>query len=193
MLGSKYNFTTSGAVADSIKVYETGTTAKIAFISDSVLTSLPEITIQFTPKDNGQKFTDKLLVTDSLEIRQVLFEHLGNALPLSNQFYSIKNNEISFFPGQKILKSDVLILGIKGNVRIPGEDIIISGLEKFTGANMIVYNANNRTSPIRTISGTLKWDCKDNTGTSVTPGVYLLVININDGSGKVLNNQIIIK
>ena len=114
--------------------------------------------------------------------------------PLNSQFYFIKSfNELFIRKSNSLPPGNVKIEGISGVVKIPDQSIIVTGLDLYPDATLEIYNVNDRSIPVKTISYPLIWDGTDENDNAVIPGVYQLTIKLNDGSNKKYNGQIIIK
>lgn len=192
-LGDRYTYQVKGAVMDSTIIFQTGNINMVEIVKKQENSTLNEVLLDFTSKKDNEKFRLTLVVSESLEIQNVLINDNGNLVPLGTNFFSVKNSQLVLYSSQKYYASDVKLKGIKGITKIAGEDVVITGLENVPTAKLTIYNIKELDTPIRTISESLRWDGKDSNGILVVPGVYKLVISINDGSGKIINNQIIIK
>lgn len=192
-LDNNYSYTINGLGTDSTQIYETGDTASIGITPDTVAIELSELLLRFTSKDNTGNFQVKLQLTDLPEIRNVLFKQENDFVPMNQHFYSTDTSVVSFYSGNSVFNSYVRIQGIDGITKIPGEPVTVLDLNEYTNATMSIYRDVDLAVPVRTVSGTLVWDGKDMNGTDAMPGIYVMVINLNDGSGKSLQSHFIIK
>lgn len=192
-LDSNYFYSIKGLGTDSIHVYATGNIETIVISPDTASSEMQGLDMHFISKDSIEDFIIRLQITDLLEITNVMFKLEGDFSPLNDRFYSIDTTCVSIFNSKRLYNNSVHIEGIDGITKIPGEPVTVLDLNEYTNASMSIYRDVDLAVPVRTVSGTLVWDGKDMNGTDALPGVYVMVINLNDGSGKSLQSHFIIK